>query len=163
MKGNENVKIDLGDLVLYQYEDKKAWLGPEKVYAVNGGDIFIFANGNIRKVPRCNVQLSEKSEEIEKNEMEGNASKVKFGEKDSEGEEVEKKDMEEVSKIVSRSMTDTKRKEMRKEEISTFGMEVENSECFDDIIIYSVEVPVREHKRPEVIEAKQTEIENLEK
>ena len=31
------------------------------------------------------------------------------------------------------------------------------------MMIYTVEVPVREHKRPEVIEAKQKEIENLEK
>ncbi len=29
------------------------------MFAVNGGDVFIFANGNIRKVPRYNVQLSE--------------------------------------------------------------------------------------------------------
>ena len=42
-------------------------------------------------------------------------------------------------------------------------MKVENTECFDDISIYTVEVPVREHKTPEVIEAKQKEIENLEK
>ena len=67
------------------------------------------------------MQLSEKNEEIEKDETEGNVSKVTFGEKDSEGEEVEKKDMEEVSKIVTRSMTDAKRKEMRKGEIATFG------------------------------------------
>ena len=42
-------------------------------------------------------------------------------------------------------------------------MQVENSECFDDITIYTVEVPVREHKKPEVIEAKAKEIENLKK
>ena len=80
--------------------------------AVNGGDVLVFANGNIRKVPRCNVQLSEKNEEIEKDETEGNVSKVTFEEKDTEGfgEEVEKQDMEEVSKIVTRSMTDAKRK-----------------------------------------------------
>ena len=52
--------IESGDLVFYQYEDKKAWLGPKEVFPVNGRDIFIFANGNLRKVPRCNVQLSEK-------------------------------------------------------------------------------------------------------
>ena len=60
-------------------------------------------------------------------------------------------------------MTDAKRKEMRRDEISTFWMQVENSECFDEIAIYIVEVPVREHKSPEVIDAKQKEIENLEK
>ena len=60
-------------------------------------------------------------------------------------------------------MKDAKRKEMRREEISTFWMQVENSECFDEMAIYTVEVPVREHKKPEVIEAKNKEIENLEK
>ena len=34
---------------------------------------------------------------------------------------------------------------------------------FDDIAIYTVVVPVREHKLPEVIDGKQKEIENLEK
>ena len=52
---------------------------------------------------------------------------------------------------------------MRREEISTFWMQVENLECFDEMAIYTVEVPVREHKKPEVIEAKNKEIENLEK
>merc|ERR1712082_427435 len=42
-------------------------------------------------------------------------------------------------------------------------MQVENSECFNEITIYTVEVLVREHKKPEVIEAKQKYIENLEK
>lgn len=41
--------------MFYQFQDKKAWLVIEKVFATNGKDIFIFVNGNIRKVPRCNV------------------------------------------------------------------------------------------------------------
>ena len=40
-------------------------------------------------------------------------------------------------------------------------MQVENSECFDEMTIYTVEVPVREHKSPEIIDSKQKEIENL--
>merc|ERR1712115_634178 len=60
-------------------------------------------------------------------------------------------------------MTDATRKERRRDEISTFWMLVENSECFNDISIYTVDVPVRKHKLPEVIDAKQKEIENLEK
>ena len=55
MKGYEDVKIKTRDFEFYQYEDKKAWLGPEKVFTVNGEDVFIFEIGNIRKVPRCNV------------------------------------------------------------------------------------------------------------
>ena len=50
---------------------------------------------------------------------------------------------------------------MRNKEISTFWMQVENSECFDDMIIYTVEVPVREHKKLKVIEAKQKEIDRF--
>ena len=43
---------------------------------------------------------------------------------------------------------------MRREEISTFWMEVENLECFDEMTLYTVEVLVRDHRKPEVIEAK---------
>ena len=52
---------------------------------------------------------------------------------------------------------------MKRDEVSTFWMQVENLECFDELTIFTVEVPVKEHKKPEVIEAKQKEIENLEK
>ena len=37
---------------------------------------------------------------------------------------------------------------------STFWMKVENTEYFEDVTIYTLEVPVKEHKRPEVIEGK---------
>ena len=70
-----------------------------------------------------------------------------------------KKDVDIIDKRVTRSMTDAKREEMRKEEISIFWMR----KCFDEMAIYSVEVLVKEHRRPEVIEAKEKEIEILEK
>ena len=38
---------------------------------------------------------------------------------------------------------------------------MENSECFDEITTYVVEVPVREHKMQEVLEAKERELDNL--
>ena len=156
MRGYEDVMIDTGDLVFYQYEDKKAWLESKKVFTVNEGDVFIFANGNIRNIPRCNVQLSKKSEEIQRDDMEGNMTRVRFEEKDSEGfgDEIEKQDIEEVSKRVTRSMTDAKRKEMRREEILTFWTQVQNLECFDDIAIYTEEIPLSKQNTPEVKEAK---------
>ena len=40
----------------------------------------------------------------------------------------------------------------------SFWLKVENTECFDDISIYAVEVPVREHGKPEIVEAKENEI-----
>ena len=36
-------------------------------------------------------------------------------------------------------------------------------ECFEDITVYTVEVPVAEHKKTEVVEAKEKETENLKK
>ena len=104
-------------------------------------------------------------QKIERDETEGNVTKVRFEEMDSEGseDEIEKQDLEEVCKRVTRLMTDAKIKEMRRDEISTFWMQVENSECFDELTIFTVEVPVREHKKSEVIKAKLKEMENLEK
>ena len=55
------------------------------------------------------------------------------------------------------------KRELERDKISTFWMKIENTECFDDVAIYTVEVQVKEHKRPEVIEAKDKEIGNLEK
>ena len=91
-----------------------------------------------------------------------NKTKVQF-EEQGFGNDIENEDVEEINKRITRSMTDVKREEMRKEEISTFWMKMENLECFDEMTIYTVVVPVREHKKPEIIEAKQKEIENLEK
>ena len=95
--------------------------------------------------------------------MEGSVSRVTFEERELEafGKEVKEKNVEEVSKIMTRSMTDGKRKEKKRDEISTFWIQVENSECFDDIAIYTEEVLVREHKLPEVIDATKKEIENF--
>ena len=62
-KGYENKIVKNDDIVYYQNQDKKAWLGPVRVFAVKGRDIFIFANGGIKKVPRCNIQLCESEDE----------------------------------------------------------------------------------------------------
>ena len=60
-------------------------------------------------------------------------------------------------------MTDKEWWDLDREQISTFWLKIENTEYFDDISIYTVEVLGREHKMPEVIEAKEKELENLEK
>ena len=43
----------------YQHQDKKAWLGPIQAFSAKGNDVFNFANGSVRKVPKCKVQLCE--------------------------------------------------------------------------------------------------------
>ena len=58
-KGYEDIERKEGDMVYYQHQDKKSGLGPVKVFAINGRDVFVLANGSVRKVPRCNVQICE--------------------------------------------------------------------------------------------------------
>ena len=68
---------------------------------------------------------------------------------------MEKEDVEKEDRRIIRLMTDVERRELERDKISTFWMKVENTECFDDVAIYTVEVPTKEHRRPEVIEAKE--------
>ena len=49
-----------------------------------------------------------------------------------------------------------------KDTIGAKYLRIENSMCFLENAVYVVEVPVREHEKPEIIEAKKREIENLE-
>ena len=149
------------DIFYYQNQDKKAWLGQGRVFAVKGRDISIFANGGIKKVPRCNIQLCE-SEDEEIDEEKEDSKEVKKNKKSvSIGELPEGFSGE--NRRITRSMTEEERQELERDQIATFWMKLENHECFDDISVYTVEVPVREHKTPEVIEAKENEIKNLEK
>ena len=98
----------------------------------------------------------------EKQEEESKENKKKENSVSFEDQTDELKRVEENRRI-TRSMTDIERRDLDREQISTFWLKIENTECFDDISIYTVEVPVREHKMPEVIEAIEKEIENLEK
>ena len=100
-----------GGSLYYQNQDKKAWLGPVKVHAVKGREIFVFANGSVKKVPRCNIQLceaedddndEEKEEESKENKKKENS--VSFEDKPNELE------TEEEKRIVTRSMTELERK-----------------------------------------------------
>ena len=56
-KGYEDEMIEEGDMVFYQNQDKKAWLGPVPVFSVQKNSNFLFANDSMKKIPRCNVQL----------------------------------------------------------------------------------------------------------
>jgi len=60
-------------------------------------------------------------------------------------------------------MTYVERRGLDREKVSTYWTKAENSESFNDIAIYIVELPMKEHKRPEVVEAKEKETKNLEK
>jgi len=56
-KGYEDTILKEGDVVFYQAQGKKSWLGPERIFAVKNNSIFIIANGSMKKIPRSNVQF----------------------------------------------------------------------------------------------------------
>ena len=52
-------------------------------------------------------------------------------------------------------------KKMREKEDGKFWLRMENSESFEDVAVYTVEIPTKEQNTPEVKEAKLKEVENL--
>ena len=116
------------------------------------------------KVPRCNVQLlnrgdnevEEESNSEENEVFEGEVAKVRF---EGDDDEIEEQDV--IERRKTRSMTEVEKRELERDQISMFWLRVENKECYDNIAVYAVEVPVAEHKKAEVMEAKEKELDNL--
>ena len=170
-----------GDEVFYQEKDKNAWLGPVKVFCQRGREVYIFANGNIKKVHVCKVKpfncdvsidMEEDDEKKEEKQVTilppDDSDKNNVGVDDHQVEafifpdEKEKvvDDDNQVEAILPDAVDEMK--ELEKDVVGTYWMRMENSECYDDeITTYVVELPVRQHKRPEVIEAKEVEMKNL--
>ena len=58
LKGYKNEVVKEGDYVFYQHRDGKAWLGPVKVFSLQGNSFFIYVSGGMKKIPQCYVQLA---------------------------------------------------------------------------------------------------------
>merc|ERR1712030_155806 len=105
---------------------------------------------------RVNFDLEEREEDAIDNNQET---------QDEFGENLNSEEIKELqaSRMRTRSMTAAERRELERDQTATFWLQVENTECFDDLTVFAVEVPTKEHRKPEVIEAKDRELENLEK
>ena len=68
-------------------------------------------------------------------------------EEESFGEDMNENEIEEIGRRRTRSMTAVERRELERDKTSTFWLRMENTECYDDIAVYVVEVPVAEHKK----------------
>ena len=104
MKGYEDEIIKEGDWVIYQHQDKKAWLGPVRVFAIQGKSIFLFSNGSVRKIPRCNVQLCQPEESPETAESVRDKDETKRSVNFND-EDITETELEEPEKQKTRSMT----------------------------------------------------------
>ena len=62
--GYENRIVEEDDLVYYQAKNRKAWLGPVKVFLIKGNSIWEIVHRDTRKIPRCNIKLCRKPEDV---------------------------------------------------------------------------------------------------
>merc|ERR1712237_194532 len=177
-KGYEDIILQEGDIVFYQNKGNKAWCGPEKIFAIQNNSVFIIANGSMKKIPRSNIEFIRRDaidDDDDPNKKETSPStenSVRFDTEDEEtldefGENMDSEAIKELEasqrQRKTRSMTAMERRELERDQTATFWLQMENTECFDDMAIFAVEVPTKEHKKPEVMEAKDKELENLEK
>merc|ERR1712074_532191 len=134
--------------------------------------------GNMKKIPRCNIEFIRRDaidDDDDPNKEKTSPSTENFVRFDTEDEETpdqfgENMDSEAIKELEAsqrkrktRAMTAMERRELERDQTATFWLQMENTECFDDLAIFAAKVPTKEHKRPEVMEAKDKELENLEK
>ena len=132
----------------------------------------------MKKIPRCNIEfirrdaIDDDDDPNKEKTSPSTENSVRFDTEDEEtpdefGENMDSEDIKELEaskrQRKMRSMMAMKRRELERDQTATFWLQMENTECFDDIAIFAVEVPAKEHKKPEVMEAKDRELENLEK
>ena len=69
MKGYDDEMVKEEDVVYYQTQNRKDWLGLVKVCAVKGNSLWVIVQVDARKIFRCNVMLYRKKDN-ENNEKE---------------------------------------------------------------------------------------------
>merc|ERR1712240_757453 len=108
-------------------------------------------------------ELKERKEESkEEKRDEDDSNKIIEEDERSEHDEVngEKEDEQEVENEEKENEQEVENEGL-KDVIGAKYLKMEKSVCFLENSIYVVEVPVRDHRKAEVIEAKQKELENL--
>ena len=124
-----------GDKVFYQEKDRTAWLGPSKVFCQRGKEVYVFANGNIKKLHTCRVKpfkcVNESDNLVGQNDKEVsiNEEANKVHQAISEEFPVVNKDFE-CSDVANHVDSE----ELKKDTIGTFWMTVGQNECFQEEI-----------------------------
>merc|ERR1712101_32401 len=151
-----------GDKVWFQYKDGNAWHGPGEVMYQKGNAVFIHSNGDVKKVAAGKVKPYELKERT-KEKKEENRDEERCPEIIEEENKVENDDKKEESEVEVEEIEDEKelRRDLQNDVIGAKYLQVEKSLYFMDYEIFTVEVPVREHGKQEIVEAKNNEIQNL--
>ena len=146
-----------GDLVWFQHRNGNAWLGPAAVLCQRGQSVWLHTNGDIKKVAACRVkpfQLVDRK--LLETESEESAEKRRVMLEDG---------LQDVNEIQNEDTVEDENEDtLEEKEKDTIGakyLKVVNSVSFSDLSVYTVELPVSEHGRPEVKTAKMNEVKNL--
>ena len=145
-----------GDKVWYQPLNGNSWLGPAAVLCQRGQSVWLHTSGDIKKAAACKVKpyelIDRESEEYkrlidqESDEYKKNSRKVMLedGLKDVES-------LMDPEKEIQRDAL--KLADVTSDNVGTNYLKIINSVSFFDLSIYTVELSVSEHGRPEVKEA----------
>ena len=134
----------------YQHQDSNAWLSPVEIINHKDNKVWIYMNKNVQKVTAVKVKPYELVPKKENKE-----DKTEIVDKNKDVEEEQNKEMEEKSETVK--MVDKAR-----DAICAKYMKMGPTLYFLENAVFAVEVPVSEHNKLEVKEAKLKEIQNLE-
>ena len=130
------------------------WLVPAAILCQRGQSVWLHRNGDIKKVAACKVKHYELVDRKENEDKDKEVSKkVMLEDGLEEVENLIDPDKEELKDVL---LADT-----ASDNIGAKYLKVIDSVSFSDIAIYTVELPVSEHVRPEVQEAKMDEVNNL--
>ena len=134
------------DMVFYQTNNEKAWLGPMKVIDIDKNWVFIAGNGYIKKVPKCNVKLNMK------NSDDGNDI-VEIVEKEDKTKNKEKSEEtfeEGIMTCTKKRMNKSDNNSINEDAVATYWMTAEKHENFESYAVYSVEILAKEQNILEV-------------
>ena len=130
----------------YQHQDSNAWLSPVEIINHKNNKVWIYVNINVQKVAAVKVKPYELMPKKENKE-----DKTEIVDKNKDVEEEQNNEMEEKSEAV-------KMVYKTRDVIGGIYMKMEQTLYFLENTVFAVEVPVSEHNKPEVEEAKFKEL-----
>ena len=130
----------------YQHQDSNAWLSPVEIINHKNNKVWMYVNINVQKVAAVKVKPYELMPKKENKE-----DKTEIVDKNKDVEEEQNNEMEEKSEAV-------KMVYKTRDVIGGIYMKMEQTLYFLENTVFAVEVPVSEHNKPEVEEAKFKEL-----
>ena len=130
----------------YQHQDSNAWLSPVEIINQKDNKVWMYVNINVQKVAAVKVKPYELMPKKENKE-----DKTEIVDKNKDVEEEQNNEMEEKSEAV-------KMVYKTRDVIGGIYMKMEQTLYFLENTVFAVEVPVSEHNKPEVEEAKFKEL-----